>query len=132
MTIIEQLARYLAAKLQISFEGNGGSETACFFGYMPAEPAKAVCVYANDLRAPGDLDGVRVQIAIRSDGDGAWPLALAVDIMCLLDDQRDLLFVPEGDYVNRVETERGFEFTGLNDNNTQFYTANFRVYACGS
>ena len=125
MTIIEQLARYLAAKLRMPFEDG------VFFGYMPADPVKAVCVYANDLRAPGDQGGVRVQIAIRSDTDGAWPLSLAVEIMRLLDDQRDLLFVAEGDYVNRVETERGFEFTGLNDSNTQFYTADFKVYACG-
>ena len=125
MTIIEQLARYLAGKLQLPFEDG------VFYGYMPAEPVKAVCVYANDLRAPGDLEGVRVQVAIRSDTDGAWPLELAVEIMRLLDDQRDLLFTAEGDYVNRVETERGFEFTGLNDSNTQFYTADFKVYACG-
>ena len=131
MTIIEQLARYLASKLGLPFEGGPGAEAACFFGYMPAEPTKAVCVYANDLRAPGDLDGVRVQIAIRSDTDGAWPLSLAVEILRLLDDRRDLLFTAEGDYVNRVETERGFEFTGLNDSNTQFYTADFKVYACG-
>ena len=131
MTIIEQLARYLAAKLELAFEGDGRADAACFFGYMPAEPVRAVCVYAGDLRAPGDLDGVRVQIAIRSDADGAWPLSLAVEIMRLLDDQRDLLFTAEGDYVNRVETERGFEFSGLNDGNTQLYTADFRVYACG-
>ena len=131
MTIIEQMARYLAVKLSLPFEGGGSAAAACFYGYMPAEPVKAVCVYANDLRAPGDLDGARVQVAIRSDTDGAWPLELAVEIMRLLDDQRDLLFTAEGDYVNRIETERGFEFTGLNDSNTQFYTADFKVYACG-
>lgn len=131
MTIVEQLARYLAAKLRLPFEGDGSSAAACFFGYMPAAPVKAVCVYASDLRAPGDLDGARVQIAIRSDVDGEWPLSLAVEIMRLLDEQRDLLLVAEGDYVNRIETERGFEFAGLNDGNTQFYTAHFRVYACG-
>ena len=131
MTIIEQMARYLACKLSLSFEGGGSAGAACFYGYMQADPVKAVCVYANDLRAPGDLDGVRVQVAIRSDTDGAWPLELAVEIMRLLDDQRDLLFTAEGDYVNRIETERGFEFTGLNDGNTQFYTADFKVYACG-
>ena len=125
MTVVEQLARYLAAKLQLPFEEK------VFFGYMPAEPVKAVCVYAADLRAPGDLDGARVQVAIRSDADGAWPLSLAVEIMRLLDDQRDLLFTAGGDYVSRVQTERGFEFTGLSDGGTQFYTADFKVYACG-
>ena len=130
MTIIEQLARYLAAKLRLGFEETGAG-AAVFFGYMPMEPVKAVCVYANDLRAPGDSDGVRVQVAIRSDADGAWPLNLAVEILRLLDDRRDLLFVPDGSYVSRVETQRGFEFTGLSDDNTQFYTAEFCIYSCG-
>ncbi len=131
MNIIEQMARYLAAKLALPFEGGGDDEAAVFFGYMPAEPVKAVCVYAGDLRAPGDPDGARVQVVIRSNEDGAWPLRVAVEILRQLDERRDLLFLSEGDYVNRVETERGFEFNGLSDNNTQLYAADFRVYACG-
>ena len=129
MTIIEQLARYLAAKLGLPFEGSTGG--AVFFGYMPDKPVKAICVYANDIRAPGDSDGARVQIVIRSDADGAWPLSTAVEIMRLLDDQRDLLFTADGSYVSRVETEKGFEFIGLESNSTQMYAANFRVYYCG-
>ena len=130
MTIIEQMARFLAVKLRLPFEGReaGG---AVFFGYMPAEPVKAICVYANDLRAPGDLDGARVQVVIRSDTDGAWPLEKAVEIMRLLDEQRDLIFTPNGDYVNRIVTEKGFEFSGIAANNTQIYAANFKVYYCG-
>lgn len=129
MTIIEQLARYLAAKLALPFEG--AVSGAVFFGYLPAAPVKAVCVYASDLRAPGDQDGARVQIVIRSDADGAWPLEKAVEIMRLLDERRDLLFTADGDYISRVETESGFEFAGLENNATQMYAANFRVYYCG-
>ena len=131
MTIIEQLARYLAAKLGLPFEG-GGEEPAVFFGYLPAEPVKAVCVYASDLRAPGDLDGARAQVVIRSDADGAWPLTVAAEILRQLDERRDLLFTPGGCYVNRVETVRGFEFNGINDNDAQYYAAEFRVYSCGN
>lgn len=131
MNIIEQLARYLAARLALPFEGNADAEAAVFFGSMPSEPVRAICVYASDLRAAGDPDGVRVQLVIRSDEDGAWPLRMAEEILCQLDERRDLLFSPEGNYVNRVETERGFEFTGINDNNAQFYAADFRIYACG-
>ncbi len=130
MSVIEQLARYLAAKLRLPFEGNGDDAAAVFFGCMPDEPARAVCVYASDLRAPGDPDGARVRILIRSDADGAWPLNVAMRILDLLDERRDLLLAPEGDYVNRVETERGFEFTGINDDDKQYYAADFRVYAC--
>ena len=130
MTIIEQMARALAARLNLQFEG-AGPGPAVFFGYLPAEPVKAVCVYANDLRAPGDLDGVRVQVVIRSDSDGAWPLEMAMKIIKYLDDRRDTLFVADGQYINRIETEKGFEFAGFNANNTQLYTANFRIYACG-
>ena len=130
MTIIEQLARFLAAKLRLPFEGNEANG-AVFFGYMPAEPVKAMCVYANDLRAPGDMDGARVQIVIRSDMDGAWPLEKALQIMRLMDEQRDLIFTPDGYYVNRIVTEKGFEFSGLTEGNTQMYAANFRIYYCG-
>ena len=131
MNVVEQLARYLAAKLGLPFEGSGDDAAAVFFGYMPAEPVRAVCVYAADLRAPGDADGARVQIAIRSDLDGAWPLELAEEILELLDERRDLLLSIDGSYVHRVETERGFEFSGLESGNAQIYVADFRVYACG-
>ena len=130
MTIVEQMARFLANKLRLPFEGNQ-AEGAVFFGYMPAEPAKALCVYANDLRAPGDMDGARVQVVIRSDMDGAWPLEKAVEIMRLLDEQRDMIFTPDGYYINRITTEKGFEFAGLTESNTQMYAANFRIYYCG-
>lgn len=129
MTIIEQLARFLAAKLRIPFEGTD-AEGAVFFGYMPDKPAKAICVYANDLRTPGDSDGTRVQIIIRSDMDGAWPLEKAVQIMRLLDGRRDLTFTLDGDYIIRVEAEKGFEFSGLAAGNTQMYAANFVIYTC--
>ena len=129
MTIVEQLARFLANKLQLPFEGTEAG--AVFYGYLPEEPVKAVCVYANDLRAPGDSDGTRVQIVVRSDMDGAWALAQSMQIMSELDDARDLIFVPDGSYILRVETETGFQFTGMAGNNTQFYAANFRVYYCG-
>ncbi len=129
MTIVEQLARFLANKLQLPFEGTEAG--AVFYGYLPEEPVKAVCVYANDLRAPGDSDGTRVQIVVRSDMDGAWALAQSMQIMSELDDARDLIFVPDGSYILRVETEKGFQFTGMAGNNTQFYAANFRVYYCG-
>lgn len=129
MTIIEQLARFLASKLSFQFEGTHSGSV--FFGYLPETPIKAICVYANDLRAPGDLDGARVQIVIRSDLDGAWPLEQAVEIARLLDDARDMIFVPDGAYITRIETEKGFEFAGMAGNNTQLYAANFRVYYCG-
>lgn len=129
MTIIEQLARFLASKLRLPFEG-ADADGAVFFGYMPDKPAKAICVYANDLRTPGDSEGTRVQIIIRSDMDGAWPLEKAVQIMRLLDGRRDLTFTADGDYIIRVEAEKGFEFSGLAAGNTQMYAANFVVYAC--
>ena len=129
MTIVEQLARFLANKLQRPFEGTEAG--AVFYGYLPEEPVKAICVSANDLRAPGDSDGTRVQIVVRSDMDGAWALAQSMQIMSELDDARDLIFVPDGSYILRVETEKGFQFTGMAGNNTQFYAANFRVYYCG-
>ena len=129
MTIIEQLARFLAARLRLPFET--GSEAAVFFGYMQDFPVKAVGVYANGLRAPGDPEGTRVQVIIRSDQDGGWPLDMAARITELLDEQRDLLFVPGGDYVSRVATERGFEFSGIADNGTQLYAADFTIYHCG-
>lgn len=129
MMIVEQLARFLANKLQLAFEGT--EPGAVFYGYLPEEPIKAICVYANDLRAPGDSDGTRVQIVVRSDMDGAWALAQSMQVMSELDDARDLIFVPDGSYISRVETEKGFQFNGMAGNNTQFYTANFRVYYCG-
>ncbi len=130
MTILEQLARYLAAKLGLPFE-DVGAEASVFFGCLPDAPAKAVCVYASDLRPAGDDDGSRVQVVIRSDSDGGWPLDLAVRLMALLDEARDVCFVPGGHYVNRVETERGFEYGGSAQNDAQFYAASFRIYCCG-
>ena len=130
MTIVEELARYIAARLGLPFE-DCGAEAGVFFGCMPDTPAKAVCVYAGGLRPAGDADGSRVQVVIRSDADGGWPLRQAVALTALLDEARDLIFAPEGHYVNRVVTERGFEFTGTAANNTQFYAADFRIYYCG-
>ena len=87
---------------------------------------------ANVERRPaGDDDGSRVQVVIRSDSDGGWPLDLAVRLMALLDEARDVCFVPGGHYVNRVETERGFEYGGSAQNDAQFYAASFRIYCCG-
>lgn len=130
MTILEQLARYLAAKLSLPFE-DVGAEASVFFGALPDAPAKAVCVYASDLRPAGDDDGSRVQVILRSDSDGGWPAELSARVMALLDEARDVAFVPDGCYVNRVETERGFEFTGTAANGAQFYAARFRIYTCG-
>lgn len=129
MTMLEQMARFLASRLGYAFEGD--SDGSVFFGYLPEKPVKAICVYANELRASGDRDGTRIQVGIRSDMDGAWPLETAVRIMALLDDAHDLLFTEDGKYINRIETQSGFEYAGLDSNNTQFYTANFRVYCCG-
>ena len=101
-----------------------------FFGCLPDAPAKAVCVYASDLRPCGDGDGSRVQVVIRSDGDGGWPLDAAVKLMALLDEARNVCFVPGGSYVHRVETERGFEYGGMAGNDCQYYAAEFRIYYC--
>lgn len=130
MTILEQLARYLAAKLGLPFE-DLDAEASVFFGALPDAPARAVCVYASDLRPAGDDDGSRVQVILRSNGDSGWPAALSARVMALLDEARDVAFVPDGCYVNRVETERGFEFTGTAANGAQFYAARFRIYTCG-
>ena len=66
MSIIEQLARYLAPRLGMTFEED------VFFGYLPPAPAKAVCVYAGEIRPDGDREGCRVRVAVRSARDGAW------------------------------------------------------------
>lgn len=129
MTIVEQLARYLAGRMGLAFEG-GDAGGAVFFGCLPERPVRAVCAYAGDLRAGGDPDGTRVQIAVRSDRDCAWPLERAAEITRLLDGRRDLIFTPAGGYVNRVELERGFEYAGMEDDGAQLYTADFRVYWC--
>jgi len=128
MTMLEQLARHLAARLRLPFEGD--AEGAVFFGYLPDRPAKAVCVYAEDLRDSDDAAGTRVQIAIRSDLDGAWPLSMAAEIMRQLDGGRDLMLGPGGSYVHRMEVERGFEFSGMEGGATQLYAADFRIYHC--
>lgn len=130
MTIVEQLARYLADRLRLPFEG-ADAGGAVFFGYLPERPARAVCVYAGDLRAGDDGGGTRVQIAIRSGADGAWPLETAARIAGLLDGRRDLMFTAAGDYVHRVELERGFEFSGMEGGESQYYTGDFRIYWCG-
>ena len=129
VTIIEQLARYIAIRLKLPFEGVSDAGSV-FFGYLPAEPVKAVCVYADDLRAEGSASGTRVQIVIRSDTDGLWPLERGLEIMRLLDRRHDIMFQADGSYVNRIETDKGFEFAGMADNNTQLYAANFRIYYC--
>ena len=130
MTIIEQLARWLAAKLNLPVEDTAAGG-AVFWGYLPEAPARAVCVYAEELRPEGDTDGTRVQIVVRSGADGAWPLETALAIVRLLNDRRDVLFVRDGAYISRVETERGFEFAGMSEGNTQQYAGYFRVYDCG-
>ena len=124
MTLVEQLARYLAHRLGLGFE------TEVFFGYMPETPARAIGVYASDLRPADDLEGTRVEVAVRSDLDGAWAMEQAVAIMRALDGLRDAMFTPEGSYIHRVEAEKGFEFTGVEGQNVQYYTARFRVYGC--
>ena len=129
MTIVEQLARYIAARLGLPFEG-GNASGAVFFGSMPDAPAKAICVSAGDLRDAGDPGGTLAQVDIRSDLDGAWPLRQAARLMRLLDGQRDVIFMPEGYYVHRIEAERGFEYAGAGQNNTQYHTARFRIYYC--
>ena len=68
---------------------------------------------------------------MRSDLDAAWALEQAVAIMGALDGLRDAMFTPEGDYIHRVEAVKGFEFTGVEGQNTQYYTAWFQVYGCG-
>ena len=128
MTIIEQLARFIANRLALPFEGT--EDGSVFFGYLPAEPVRAICVYADDLRPEGDTSGTRVQVVIRSDTDGLWPLETGLAIMRLLDDRRDIMFQPDGSYVNRIDMEQGFEFGGMADNNTQLYAASFTVYYC--
>ena len=130
MTIVEQLARFIAAKLGLPFEGID-AEAAVFFGCLPDAPKKAVCVYAGGLRPAGDYEGTRVQVVIRSDSDGGWPLRQAARLTALLDEARDLIFVPDGLYVDRVEAERGFEFTGTAGEGAQYYAAGFRIYCCG-
>ena len=125
MSIIEQLARYLAPRLGMTFEED------VFFGYLPPAPAKAVCVYAGEIRPRGDREGCRVRVAVRSARDGAWPVAKAEQVMRAMEGLRDAMLVPGGMVVHRAEVERGFEFAGMEENATQFYTADFRVYACG-
>ena len=125
MTLVEQLARYLAHRLGLGFE------KVVFFGYMPESPVRAIGVYAGDLRPAGDFEGTRVEVAVRSDLDAAWAMEQAVAIMGLLDGLKDVMFIPEGSYIHRVEAGKGFEFTGVEDGNVQYYTAWFQVYGCG-
>lgn len=127
MTIVEQAARYIAAKLRTPFEGT--EDGSVFWGYLPETPTKAICVYADDLRCPGDDEGTKLQVIIRSDLDGGWALEKAIAIMSILDDMRDLIFVQDGAYITRISAEKGFEFNGMS-NNAQFYSANFQVYYC--
>ena len=49
----------------------------------------------------------------------------------LLDGLKDVMFTPEGSYIHRVEAGKGFEFTGVEDGNVQYYTAWFQIYGCG-
>lgn len=127
MTIIEQLARYIAAELGLEFEGT--SEGSVFFGYIPQRPVKAICFLANDLKPPKDDEGTRVQIYIRSDKDGAYPLNIGIDIMRLLDDRTDVLFIEGGNYISRIKTERGLRAEVVDDD-MQGYSINFCVYYC--
>ena len=125
---MEQLARFLAKRLRLPFEGE--DDGAVFFGYLPERPVKAVCVYTEDLRAGGDAAGTRIQVAVRSDLDGAWPLCVAAEIMQALDGGRDVMLVPGGGCALRIEAEQGFEFSGMEGGAAQLYTARFRVYYC--
>ena len=70
-------------------------------------------------------------LLVRSDGDGAWPLERAAEILRLLDGARDLLLTPGGGVVHRVEALRGFEFSGVDAAGAQVYAAEFRVVGCG-
>ena len=129
MSLLEQLARCLAGKLGLPFE-DCGAEASVFFGWMPEAPARAVCVTADDLRPAGDDGGSRVQVLIRAGLDGGWALDRAAEILALLNGARDLMLVPDGAVVCRAAVEQGFRFAGLAGNNTQFYAADFVVYAC--
>ena len=129
MNIVEQMARYIAARLGLPFE-DVDAPASVFSGWLPESPARAVCVCAAGLRPSGDADGTRVQVVIRSDGDSGWPLDTAVALTALLDEARDVAFVPEGHYVTRVTLERAFEFNGADDRGNQFHAAEFRVYNC--
>ena len=129
MTMLEQLARHLAARLRLPFEGD--AEGAVFFGMLPEAPLRALAVVAADLRAGDDGEGSRVRVLVRSDGDGAWPLERAAEILRLLDGARDLLLTPGGGVVHRVEALRGFEFSGVDAAGAQVYAAEFRVVGCG-
>lgn len=130
MSILEQLARYLANRLGIDYEG-GASGVFC--GAMPEAPARAVCVCADDLRSPGDARGTGVTVTVRSDRDGAWPLETAAAVVRSLDGRRDVLLVPDGDHVHRIELEGGFAYDGYAPYNTQTYVGTFRIYwSCGT
>ena len=129
MSIVEQLARFLAGKLALPFE-DCGAGASVFFGWMPEAPVRAVCVLADGLRPDGDAGGSRVQVLIRAGTDGGWALERAAEILSLLDGARDLMLVPEGAVLSRAEVERGFRFSGLAGNNTQFYAAEFVIFAC--
>lgn len=126
--IIEELARYIAKKLQMPFEGSSDTG-AVFFGYLPETPKKAVCVYGTDMR-PGGRDGTRVQIAIRSDNDGSWPINVGFRILEELDGAGDIMLTLDGAYVSRIVTERGFEFGGIDTDGRQLYTADLLIYYC--
>lgn len=128
MSIIEQLARYLASEDVGVLEGN--DEGSIFWGAMPALPVKAICVCGSDMRQRRDSDGARVMIYIRSDEDGSWPIEKSMQIADMLDGLNNILLVENGDYVVRVTVENGPSFVGLISNATQAYSINLRVHYC--
>jgi hypothetical protein len=128
MTLIEQLARYLADEGIGPFEGKESG--AIFSGVMPPAPQRAINVRATDLRTPGDTDGARVQIGVRSEGATPWSLEKAIEIVELLADLRDLLFTPDGFYIIGIELMNGPSFGSLEPNVEQLYYSNFRIYYC--
>lgn len=127
MTIIEQIAHYIADELQLEYEGN--SDGSVYYGHLPGKPSKAVCVYAYEVPSSDGL-GARIQIIIRYDDDKIFPLDLGMRIYDLLVDKKDLLLVPDGNFIERIVLERGFEFFGVDGRETQLYSANFKVYYC--
>ena len=68
MNLLEQFARHLEF-LGLGRVSTRDSPGNIFYGTMPPEPERAICVFATDASYPGSIEGARLQVVVRGKND---------------------------------------------------------------
>jgi len=119
MELTEHIAQFLRDN---DFEGATS-------GQMPPDPDRIATAYATGVRNPGDPDGSRFQVIVRSERDNDTAMGDALRVIELLDEFEGILTI-DSPYFQRITVEGGAANLGADGNGRISYSINFRAWYC--